>query len=279
MPLHVAGEMCRSDAAGAAADVVRALLATGAASEAPGSFRDLLGGGAAATYASWSEEADAEMAATATAAGGIGGNYSSPGRIALRRPEIETRDAAGATPLFAAAFFGRTATALALLELGARADTVGLDGETPLIAAAARGHADTVRALLRSGADVNSRGADGASALHRAAANAAPSHSRVLAELLERPDAHVDARDAGGRTPLMFAARSGDLQRVRLLLARGACRLIRDNAGLNAVRHATTLAGWRAAHPYRYMALVPRPEASLKERKNAAKVVHELKQL
>ncbi len=111
----------------------------------------------------------------------------------------------GDTPLMACARTGAQAAVRALLDAGADAGaTAGGKGETALIWAAAGGHAGIVRALLEHGADV-----DAATA---ASADRVPNTCRICAW---KPS-------PGGFTPLMFAARSGDIATVRLLLDAGA---------------------------------------------------------
>ncbi len=67
-----------------------------------------------------------------------------------------------------------------------------------------------------------------AALLKAAAAGNAPQIVLALAE------ASPDARDAQGRTPLMFAAQSGDFESVRRLLWGGATANLKDDAGKTA---------------------------------------------
>ena len=67
-----------------------------------------------------------------------------------------------------------------------------------------------------------------AALLKAAAAGDAPQIVLALAE------ASPDARDAQGRTPLMFAAQSGDFESVRRLLWGGATANLKDDAGKTA---------------------------------------------
>jgi uncharacterized protein len=130
------------------------------------------------------------------------------------------------------------------LKAGANPNAALLNGETVLMTCARAGDAAAVRALLAGGASVNAKErAHDQTALMWAAAE---SHPDVVAALLER-GADVRARSRtydqtvtsevtqragreelnytvprGGSTPLLFAARAGDADSARLLLAAGA---------------------------------------------------------
>ena len=148
----------------------------------------------------------------------------------------------GATPLYLACENGNAALVRRLLEAGADPDAELPSGETALMTAARTGNAGVAAALLAHGADVNVREAtEGQTALMWAASQR---HSGVVRELLEAgADVHVRSRvrsvatassprtgaaegvsviDEGGFTPLLFAARQGDLASARLLAAAGA---------------------------------------------------------
>ena len=83
-----------------------------------------------------------------------------------------------------------------------------LQGQTALMWAAAEGHADVVRILVEAGADIRAR-------------------SIVTRHFIcfEQQCGHENKneyRERGAFTPLLFAARHGDLESVRVLLAAGA---------------------------------------------------------
>ncbi|CAH0600851.1 unnamed protein product [Chrysodeixis includens] len=94
-----------------------------------------------------------------------------------------------------------------------------------------------IRYLVAAGCDVNFPGPDGMTALHVAAQHGS---ARVASLLL--PHAHVDARDHGGWTPLVWAAENDHAQVVRVLLQHGADPLSSDNEGNGAV-HWCALGG------------------------------------
>ena len=153
----------------------------------------------------------------------------------------------GVTPLLLACRRGHGALAERLLEAGADPNAALPSGETALMAAARAGSLDAVNALLARGARVDAaEAARGQTALMWAVANRRPAVTRALLD----NGADVGARTAirrrvhnmggsrsagsasggialeevpeGGSTALLFAARSGDVQSARLLIAAGA---------------------------------------------------------
>ena len=148
----------------------------------------------------------------------------------------------GATPLYLACENGNAALVQRLLAAGAQPNATLPSGETALMTAARTGNAGAASALLAHGADVNARETtEGQTALMWAASQR---HAGVVRVLLEgAADVHARSRiravatassprtgaaegvsviDEGGFTPLLFAARNGDLASARLLVAAGA---------------------------------------------------------
>jgi uncharacterized protein len=125
----------------------------------------------------------------------------------------------GVTPLLLASANGRPAMIALLLEAGADPNLAAANGEAPLMAAARTGNVDVVQVLVDRGADVNYKTpANGQSALMWAISE---KHSNVARRLVER-GADIQARSTGGYSPLLFAARAGDLESARMLVAAGA---------------------------------------------------------
>ena len=150
-------------------------------------------------------------------------------------------NALGATPLWLASLSSSGAMVERLLEAGADPNVALASGETPLMSAARAGNAAAVGLLLAHAADVNAtEGSRGQTALMWAAAQ----QHADLARLLVEHGADVHARSSvwhqlentagntnasgdfemahGGSTPLLFAARQGDIDTARMLLAGGA---------------------------------------------------------
>ena len=125
----------------------------------------------------------------------------------------------GVTPLSLAGTNGNPETVALLLDAGADPNLATPEGETPLMTAARTGNPDVLRLLLTHGARVNdSETWRQQTALMWAAAEGNAAAASVLIET----GADVAARSSGGMTALLFAARSGDLDTVRALLAGGA---------------------------------------------------------
>lgn len=150
----------------------------------------------------------------------------------------------GFTPLHLACTNRNGAMVERLLAAGADANASSLNGETVLMTCARAGGARGVKALLVKGARVNVREkAHDQTALMWAAAQRHPE----VTELLIEAGADINAQSRtysqtvvgeqtqrfgreelnytvlrGGSTPLLFAARSGDTESVRLLLGAGA---------------------------------------------------------
>jgi ankyrin repeat protein len=159
----------------------------------------------------------------------------------------------GATPLWLASQNGSVDMVRRLLEGGADPNLALLAGETPLMVGARAGKADVVDLLAAKGADVNARASRDQTALMWAVAQ---KHPGVVTVLLAR-GADVHARSAvwsqvmavpphgmleynrdiphGGDTPLLFAARSGDLASARLLVDAGANVNDADAWGISAL--------------------------------------------
>lgn len=143
----------------------------------------------------------------------------------------------GGTLLHAAAVFGQTQVAEALLARRANVDKVDSACLTALHLAANEGHVDVARLLLRKGASIFSRNEDtsiklggsipiysagGMTPLHFAAESGS---TAVLALLLQCPDCESirNATDNGGNTPLRLAQIGGHDEAAKLLdpLAQG----------------------------------------------------------
>ena len=150
----------------------------------------------------------------------------------------------GATPLHLACINRSDTMVVRLLGAGADANAAMLNGETVLMTCARGGNATAVRALLMKGARVNAKeSAHEQTALMWAAAQKQSDVVRLLTEagadvrarskiypqIVAPYDTQRAGREelsymvfAGGLTPLFFAARSGDVESARLLMAAGA---------------------------------------------------------
>ena len=162
----------------------------------------------------------------------------------------------GATPLWIASQNGSAAMVAKLLAAGANPNAALIAGETPLMVAARSGKPEVVERLLAKGANVSARGARGQDAMMWAVAQKHPDVVQVLvahgADVQARSDVWSEMMAVpphglpeynrliphGGETPLMFAARAGDLASAKILVAAGANVNDADAWGVSA----TTLA-------------------------------------
>jgi len=124
----------------------------------------------------------------------------------------------GVTPLYLASVNGNAAVIDALLRGGADPNSANPGGETALMTAARTGKLDAVTLLLDKGAAVNAKEpAQSQTALMWAAAER---HPNVVSALIAL-HADLKARSRDGFTAIHFAARVGDLETIKLLLAAG----------------------------------------------------------
>ena len=162
----------------------------------------------------------------------------------------------GVTPLWPASENGGAAMVKKLLDAGANPNLALLAGETPLMVAARSGYPEVVELLLNKGANPNAHGTRGQTALMWAVAQQHPAVVKVLvahhADLNLKSDVwnevmavpphgylpYNKAVPHAGETALMFAARVGDLESAKLLVAAGANVNDADAWGVSA----TTLA-------------------------------------
>ena len=161
--------------------------------------------------------------------------------------DVNAANALEVTPLLLAAANGQGPLVEALLAAGADANATLTSGETVLMAASRAGSRSAVESLLRHGADVNAREQTrGQTALMWAVANRHPDVTRVLLDHGADIEARTQVRTRvynmggtrsagsasqgiplrevpiGGSTPILFAARSGDVEAAKLLLDAGA---------------------------------------------------------
>ena len=167
---------------------------------------------------------------------------------------VDAANELGVTPLSLACQNGSAPMVEKLVAAGANANLPLPTGETPLMTCARSGSVEAVKTLIAHGANVNAKEnlAD-QTALMWAAAERHPDVTRVLiahgadvrartrlfGEVMVRDDtgarlvcpppaginaacSNADVIQKGGSTPLLFAARSGDLESAKLLIAAGA---------------------------------------------------------
>ena len=159
----------------------------------------------------------------------------------------------GVTPLWLAAQNGSEKMVAALLAAGADPNAPLLAGETPVMVAARAGKSAVVERLIAKGANVNVRGARKQTALMWAVSQQHPDVVKILlargADVSLRSEkwSQVYAvpphgympynRDipSGDETAILFAARVGDLESAKMLVAAGARVNDTDAWGVSAV--------------------------------------------
>jgi ankyrin repeat protein len=182
------------------------------------------------------------------------------------------------TPLFYAARENALDAGKALIEGGADLDLADPDGATALVIAIINAHYEFAAMLLEAGADPNVVDTSGMGALYAAVDmhRLAVGHGRpnpkpvglldaadIVVKLLEHgadPNAELksaiiqrqhtfgDFTLAEGATPLLRAAKSGDIEVVKALVAGGADVTHTMPNGANALMYAAGL-GWRNGSP------------------------------
>jgi ankyrin repeat protein len=182
---------------------------------------------------------------------------------------INIKNAKKETPLMLAVASGRAEIVVALLEAGARTDGIDAEGQTALTMAARNKSQDIAEALIGAKASLDAADKNGMTALTIAAqagnirlvktlltaaetaggklvlepalfAAAEKGHGRVQ-ELLITAGADVNAVDGEGRTPLMKAALSDQVETLSILVKAGAKPETADRHGMDAYDHAVSV--------------------------------------
>jgi ankyrin repeat protein len=175
--------------------------------------------------------------------------------LLARGADPNARNDYGSMPLAEAAEVGNPAVVKQLLAAGANAKSANDDGQTALMIVARTSNLEVARLLLAHGADVNTRERwRGQTPLMWAAAQAQPEMVRFLirqgARVNERSDPtaferqvtsepRMQARPAGGFTPLNYAARKGCLACAQYLIEGGADVNLADPEGISPLLLAT----------------------------------------
>jgi ankyrin repeat protein len=158
-------------------------------------------------------------------------------RLIERGADVKLTGRSGLSPVAAAAYAGSDAIVEMLLAHGADARAPDDTGKPPVVYAAARARLDIVKRLLAQHVDVNARYANDLTLLMWAAGpdeKVAEADAIKMVTYLLDVGAHIDDRDARGRTALMIAAEGGHAELASLLLARGADPSLKDNGGKRA---------------------------------------------
>ncbi len=165
-------------------------------------------------------------------------------KLIIEKADLNLRDGAGNTPLFAAIKFDKEDIFDLLLEKGADPNGSGrasekTENQTALFVAIMQGREDLVKKLLDKNADPNIADSTGALPLSEAVLrrNSTP---EIVKMLLDK-GANPNGQEADKVTPLMYAAENKNVSSqtrneiVQLLLAKGADKKMKDNKGKTAV--------------------------------------------
>lgn len=153
-------------------------------------------------------------------------------------PDLNARDAAGGTPLLAAARKDDLTGGIFSLLVRKGADKtarVSGSGATALILGVEKGNIGIVSQLVRERDLLNAADHNGMTALMLAVGKRYDEPAKLL---LQSKGIQVNAKDNRGRTALMYAIAAGHLEMVRLLLTNGARIDATDNDGASALHHA-----------------------------------------
>ncbi|RIX85323.1 ankyrin repeat domain-containing protein [Acidovorax cavernicola] len=163
----------------------------------------------------------------------VRGDNASGVRTLLNRGfDPNTRDEHGQTGLLLALREPSPKVVAVLMESPQlNVDLANAKDETPLMLASIKGQQDLVVQLLKRDAAVNKTGW---TPLHYAASSGQLSIMKLLLENF----AFIDAQSPNGTTPLMMAAMYGSNDAVKLLLAEGADTAMKNQLGMTAVDFA-----------------------------------------
>jgi ankyrin repeat protein len=151
--------------------------------------------------------------------------------------DLDVRDSAGESPLFLAARAGTAGIVERLLARGVPVDGRGELDQTALMVAVSEGHAGVVQLLLEHGADPNAQTQAGVTPAFRLPSENAGSKGVGIIRG-GWPERGMRAPTPGAKTPLLYAARRGDLSVTRLLVEAGAAIEQADADGVTPLLNA-----------------------------------------
>ena len=175
--------------------------------------------------------------ATALYAAAERGHVSVAQRLIERGADVKLPGRSGISPVSAAAYAGSDAIVEALLAHEADERVPDDTGKPPIVYATARARLDIVKRLLARNIDINARYPHDLTLLMWASGadeKVGETEAIEVVKYLLDAGAHIDDRDARGRTALMIAAEGGRAEIATVLLARGADPSLKDKAGKRA---------------------------------------------
>ncbi len=186
----------------------------------------------------------------------LNGSAAMVERLLRAGANVNTALLGGESVLMTATRTGNPEVVGMLLDAGADPNAAGARGQTALMWAAAQGHPEAVHLLIEHGADVHAR-SESWSQLMAIPPHSAPGNQQMVphgantallfaarvgdlksARLLVEAGSDLDATDAWGVTPTVYAAHSGYMELAAYLLDSGADPNI-AKAGFSALHLAT----------------------------------------
>lgn len=157
-------------------------------------------------------------------------------------PRQKFPEADGGTPLHVASSSNHTLTAHILVQAGAEIDAFDDNNETPLMIAAYNGFPSMVRYLIAAGAKIELKSDDGMTALHLATQNGHLECAHIILGSNNLPRNHINVKDDGGWTPLVWACEHKHEGVIRFLLEQG-CDPFATDVEMNVALHWAAFSG------------------------------------
>jgi len=184
-------------------------------------------------------------------------------RLIKAGAKVNVRNDYGSTPMSEAAVNASTAVIDRLLKAGANAESANADGQTALMVISRTSNVEAAKLLLKAGANANAvEKFHEQTALMWAAAEGQPAMVKVLVDAGAQVDARsrvnnwerqvtaearAIARPSGGLTPMLYAARQGCLECVKILAEAGSDLDLGDPDNVSPLLMATLNGRWDVA--------------------------------
>ncbi|XP_031557765.1 uncharacterized protein LOC116294318 [Actinia tenebrosa] len=163
---------------------------------------------------------------TALHVAAIGGNTAVMEYLLSYGAKIEALDSSYMTPLHGAAASNQASALKFLLDKGAKVDALNISGLTAFLFSVKQGNKQAAAALLEGGANIKATDMRLRTCFHYAIKFNA---LNVLEMLIEKDDGTLlEMKDGGLQTPLHYAAASGNMKIISLLLRNGSYLRARD---------------------------------------------------